>query len=71
MNVEHNYQDLCKQKGDENAANPLMTMYGHLFAAATQLGDRKYGQRLANEYANHLQTTRRLKVMILLHLTNF
>lgn len=58
MNVEHNYQDLCKQKGDENAGNPLMTMYGHLFAAATQLGDGKYGQRLANEYANHLQTNK-------------
>lgn len=58
MSVEHNYQDLCKQKGDENAGNPLMTMYGHLFAAATQFGDGKYGQRLANEYANHLQTNK-------------
>lgn len=58
MNVEHNYQDLGKLKGKDDAGDPLMTMYGHLFAAASQLGDGKYGQRLANDYANYLQTNK-------------
>lgn len=54
--IEINYVSLAGRGGGAKDADPLLAAYGHLFAAATQLGDGNYGRRLANEYANCLHT---------------
>lgn len=57
--LERNYVAYVGRSGDVADGDRLLATYGHMFAAATQLGDGTYGRRLATEYANCLQSNKR------------